>query len=486
MPAITYSDFSGGIDRRLSINVQDASRLWTLKNAYITSGKKIKKRPGLKLVSGAFNNPYTGWVTVGLTSVNGQLTTFGAATIPPGLPAGVVGVPLSAPILSGTAADLVDVPYCVAFQGYLYVVAKWYHVTVGTFYKHHYLDGVTGIVTDSNCPHGPSVTVAASRIFSDAADVVRYSAAGDASDWTTASDAGFLPASLQQNTNSPVTAVGVFQDALVTFFEESAQIWDVAVDPSANKIRKRIFGLGTTAPYSLASFSNDLVFLSPFGFRSMYVSSQTDRIDDLDVGSPIDSLVVPDIAVADPASDPSKVIGAWLPQLGQYWAIFNMGTYSKAWVYSYSKASKLAAWSEYVFPTGLVIEAIATKSGKVYVRADGLMFELADDQYTDANSDIEVEVQMAFQDAKSPGVLKQFSAADFVFDGSWDVSYKYDPRDQAKETVPQSIEGDTRPGDLISVEVCAPAIAPVFRHTANEAAQIDAVTMYYETLGLMG
>ena len=93
---------------------------------------------------------------------------------------------------------------------------------------------------------------------------------------------------------------------------------------------------------------------------------------------------------------------------------------------------------------------------------------------------------MAFQDAKSPGVLKQFHAADFVFDGGWDVSYLYDPRDQAKETVPQSIGGDTRPGELISVEVSAPAIAPVFRHSANEAAQIDAVTMYYETLGLMG
>lgn len=486
MPAITYSDFSGGIDRRLSINVQDASRLWTLKNAYITSGKKIKKRPGLRKIAGVLSDGSSVF-TYGLTSVNGTLTVFddGGGAVA-GIPAYVTQQTLASPVLSGIPATLVSVPYAVAFQGFLYVVAKWNHSTVGNFYKHHYLDGVTGIVTDSNCPHGPSVTVAASRIFSDAADVVRYSAAGDASDWTTASDAGFLPASLQQNTNSPVTAVGAFQDALVTFFEESAQIWDVAVDPSANKIRKRIFGLGTTAPYSLASFSNDLVFLSPFGFRSMYVSSQTDRIDDLDVGSPIDSLVVPDIAIVNPADDPSKVISAWIPQLGQYWAIFNMGTYCKAWVYSYSKASKLAAWSEYVFPAGLIFTGIATKSGRVFLRTRDYLYELSDSQHTDDGAPIDVEVQMAFQDARAPGVLKQFSAADFVFDGSWDVSYKYDPRDQAKETVPQSIEGDTRPGDLISVEVCAPAIAPVFRHTANEAAQIDAVTMYYETLGLMG
>lgn len=486
MPAITYNDFSGGTDRRLSINVQDASRLWTLKNAYITSGKKIKKRPGLRKAFGAFSNPFTGESTAGLTSVNGQLVTFGAASIPAGLPTGVTGVPLAAPVLSGTPSTLIDVPYCVAFQGFLYVVAKWAHPSVGAFYKHHYLDGVTGIVTDSNCPHGPSVTVAVSRIFADAGKVVRYSKAGDASDWTAASDAGFLPAALQQNANSPVTAVGTFNDALVTFFEESAQVWDVAVDPSANKIRKRIFGLGTTAPYSLASFSNDLVFLSPFGFRSMFVSTQTDRIDDLDIGSPIDSLVVTDIAVANPSADPSKVLAAWIPQLGQYWAIFNMGTHSKAWVYSYSKASKLAAWSEYTFPAGLIITALATKAGKVYVRAADFMFELADDQYTDANAPIDVEVQMAFQDAKSPGVLKQFHSADFVFNGAWDVSYLYDPRDQSKETVAQNISGDTRPGDLVPVEVSCPAIAPIFRHSADEAAQIDAVTLYYDTLGLMG
>ena len=42
MPAVSYLAFSGGLDRRLPINVQDASRLWTLRNAYVTTGKKIK------------------------------------------------------------------------------------------------------------------------------------------------------------------------------------------------------------------------------------------------------------------------------------------------------------------------------------------------------------------------------------------------------------------------------------------------------------
>ena len=70
MAAITYKEFSGGLDRRLPIEVQDANRLWTLQNAYITNGKKIAKRPGLKLVSAALDG------SVGLASMNGALAVF--------------------------------------------------------------------------------------------------------------------------------------------------------------------------------------------------------------------------------------------------------------------------------------------------------------------------------------------------------------------------------------------------------------------------
>jgi len=70
MPAITYKEFSGGLDRRLPIGVQDANRLWELKNAYITSGKKIAKRPGLKLVSAGLSG------SVGLAAMNGVLCVF--------------------------------------------------------------------------------------------------------------------------------------------------------------------------------------------------------------------------------------------------------------------------------------------------------------------------------------------------------------------------------------------------------------------------
>jgi hypothetical protein len=108
------------------------------------------------------------------------------------------------------------------------------------------------------------------------------------------------------------------------------------------------------------------VFLSPFGFRSMTVQAVTNRIDDNDVGVPIDPLVQADIARLDALATRRRSSAYWITELGQYWAVFDMGTYSKVWAYTFSRSSKIACWSEYVFPG--VILGITTLAGKVYLR----------------------------------------------------------------------------------------------------------------------
>lgn len=381
------------------------------------------------------------------------------------------------------------------FQGYPYVVAQhralitptyppgmsgsaalvWSHVP-----RHHYVDGTgSTLIADSNCPHGASVTKAASRLFSTGDDVVRYCAAGAARDWTTSSDAGFLGVSLQQDTTSDPTAVGTFEDALVVAFADGSQIWDVAVDPSANAIRKRMDGVGTKHPASMASFYRDLVFASPFGARSMSVQENVERIDETDVGVPIDPLVIEAQATHE-AGSVLPVFGVWLQQLGQYWLIYQDGTGSRVFAYSFSRSSKLAAWSEYTFP--IVITGACSVGGKVYVRSAYSLYELDATQYTDDGAAIDVDVQMAFQDAKLPGVSKMFTGADFVFSGTATVSYLYDPSDVTKETVPQTVTGDSRAGTIVPVEVTAAAIAPRFRHSAAEAFSVDLATLYYYSL----
>ena len=52
MEVITFDRFEGGIDLRKADQVSDANRLVECKNAYITTGFAVKKRPGLDKISG--------------------------------------------------------------------------------------------------------------------------------------------------------------------------------------------------------------------------------------------------------------------------------------------------------------------------------------------------------------------------------------------------------------------------------------------------
>lgn len=488
MAAITYKDFGGGLDRRLPLSVQDASRLWVLKNAYITAGKKIAKRPGLKLVSSALSG------SVGLTAMSGGLQVFSQTGAGFVAPADIGALEIDAYTLGGTTA-LVDIRYAEIFQGYPYVVAV--HRTAaaappappgqvtppGTYVQdvtqHHYLDGSATRITDANCSHGASATKAAGRIFSIGTEVVRFCAAGDARDWTTASDAGFLSASLQQDTRGSPTAVGTFEDTLVVCFADGSQVWNVATDPSANSIRRRMSGVGTIHPQSLATFYRDLVFAGTFGVRSMSVQENVDRFDEIDVGVPVDKLVGPVQATHEAAST-QPVRAAWIPQLGQYWLIYDAGSASTVFAYSFSRSSKLACWSQYTFP--ILITGIASLQGKVYVRSATALYEVSDEQFTDAGTSIAVDVQMAFQDAKSPGVEKMFYGADYVFSGTATISYLYDPRDAGKESTPQTVTGDSRAGTVVPVEICTAAIAPRFQHAADEAFTLDLASLYFHPL----
>lgn len=486
MPAITYSEFGGGLDRRLPIGVQDANRLWTLQNAYITAGKKIKKRPGLSLVATGLNG------SVGLETINNALTVFslvGSGFVAPG---GVSLLELTDyNPLGGAVHNLTDVLYAEFFQGFPYIVGQYfgYYNDPATgaspayryVPRHNYIDGSPStLITDVNCPHGASVTKAASRIFSIGGEVVRYCKAGAARDWTTASDAGFLPTGLQQDTKASCTAVGTFEDALVVFFPDGSQIWDVAVDPTANQIRRRLYGVGLTHPNSIASFYRDLVFASPFGIRSISVQENVERLDETDVGVAIDKLVLPDQLIHELLASQEVVRAAWIQQFGQYWVMFNVSGFTVAYIYSFSKSSKLTCWSRYTFP--IHITGITAKAGKVYVRNQFALYELSETQYTDDGTTVAVDVQMAFQDAKLPGVEKMFYGSDFVFSGTASVSYLYDPRDTSKETNAQQVQGDTRAGGIVPVEVTAAAIAPHFRHSVNEAFELDMLTLYYHPL----
>lgn len=119
MPAITFSDFSGGLDRRLPVTVQDSSRLWILRNAYITTGKRITKRPGLKAISTTLAG------TVGLAAVAGRLKVFAnVGDVVTGAPQ-VDVLRLNTPPFLGPGQYLQRIYQATMFEGFVYVVAEY-------------------------------------------------------------------------------------------------------------------------------------------------------------------------------------------------------------------------------------------------------------------------------------------------------------------------------------------------------------------------
>lgn len=119
MPAITFADFSGGLDRRLPVTVQDSSRLWILRNAYITTGKRIKKRPGLRKIVGGLDG------SVGLCAVAGRLKVFITSGQIYSPPPQVDMLALTLPSGLTTGQSLQRIYSATVYNGFVYVVADY-------------------------------------------------------------------------------------------------------------------------------------------------------------------------------------------------------------------------------------------------------------------------------------------------------------------------------------------------------------------------
>ncbi len=518
MPAITFESFDAGLDLRKSADTADANRLRVMRNCYLTTGKQIRKRPGLRRIAQLEAG------TKGLIAAEGYLNTFyaqGSITHSNSLfRARKVPHPSS-------AENVARVHFGDMFYGYLYAAIEYEN---GDTY-HHYLDdpgawaaattyaanafrrptvengfryevtagggGASGgteptwptavgatvvdnaltwtcrayTITDTKCPHTKGVAKQQGKIYAIRGEVVRFCKTADARDWTTASDAGFLPVGSQQTGAQTALVLAPFQEKLAVFFVDGVQIWNADPDPALTALAQRIYNVGSRYRRSPIQMSGDTFFLSDIGFRSVTMSGISENLQDSDVGSPIDSGVVPTLTTdLDPLS-------VFYPGGGQFWCIIDR----TAWVYSFSRTSKLAAWSEYTFPFD--VDDAASLNGELYLRSGDLVYRVDDDYYTDDGEMIKVKAGFPFLNFKQPGVLKMLTGIDALLEGSWTVAHKFDPRNSALETDETPISGNTTPSDMTAVELVAVQVAPVFRHEADEAASLNAFTYYFQGLG---
>ena len=458
MSAITFADFSSGLDLRKGASVSDANRLRKLTNCFVTTGKTIKKRPGLTLVT----TLETG--TQGLRAAGGKLNTFyGSGTITHA-DTRFVANKITHPTTSTLAVKKIH--FADVFNGFVYVSAEYVDGSI----KHHYLDGTSPThIADVNCPNTAAVVKKASKIFATKSDVVRFCKTSAPRDWTTANDAGFLGVGIQQTGVTTPTALGEYSGRLVVFFRDASQVWDVDPDPAQMKF---VQGLDVGCPYpqGAANMAGDVFFASYDGIRSITTQSTTGNLIDVDVGSPIDSLVKSEFVSG------ADVRAFYFRGGGQYWVMKG----ADAYVYSFSRTAKISAWSKYSFPFS--ITDVTELDGDLFFRAGDSVYKLDESAMTDAGVPFTVEIEFPYLDFKTPGVLKQIFGMDTVMVGSADMQIKFDARNPEFITPVIEMVGDTRPGEMTAVEVVSVGVAPVINSTNSDDFELHAITMYYSDL----
>jgi len=459
--AITFDKFDLGIDLRKGASVSDANRLREMLNAYVTTGLATQKRPGLAKVATLEAG------TKGLFASGGKLHTFYAhGTLTHANPLFVANLAVH----PATNLDIAQVWFADIFNGFIYAAIEYAN---GDVY-HHYLDGSdTTHISGENAPRSRAVIKAANKMFAVSGDVVRYSATDKPRDWTTANDAGFLPTGLRFEGDRNANALGIYQKNLVVLATDGAQVWEVDPDPTAIRLSDAVANVGTSYPKTVASVSGDLYFLSDFGFRSITTLQYTNNLADADIGSPIDTLVRQ--SLRNPGSEPDAF---YHYGSGQYMCLIG----NLVFVYSISRQSKIAAWSRYQLP--FIVDAHATLGGQLYLRSGDDVYRFSDGAHDDDGQPFEVVLELPYMDLKSPGQMKRIVGADVVMEGEAEFSVAYDVRypDDAY-TAPVLVRGNTRPIGVIPVECSGTEFSLRFRCRNSQPFRLDAVTLYFESLG---
>jgi hypothetical protein len=477
MPIITFNEWGFGLDLRKGSSTADANRLRVLTNAYITDGKTIRKRNGFTKV--ATLQPGT----KGLFAGGGKLNTFQipTPTYPPVAHPGGLLLNRELEDVFGSydptgTEKLADVLAMEMFNGVPYVAAlHWYQYAIpGTYTqlpRHHFIDGDPGGTFVDDAPWSRSIVKAASKVWSADGDVVKFSKTNDPRDWTTPDDAGFLPVGLQQSGNKESITVGNYQNRLVVFFADSAQLWQVDPDPANHQFLTAV-DIGTRLVYAHQNMSSDVFFMSPGGVRTITRQSNTESLIDSDVGSPIDRELLAGQFITLENAKAHYVRGT-----GQYW-LYSGNT---AVVFTFSRSSKISAWSIYEF--SFPLDRLAELEAVLYVRSGDDVYRLDDQAWTDDGELYEVNIETAFADFKSPRVDKQLIALDAVFTGTGDLSQRFDPRSPDLITSPpMTISGDTQPGNTYPVELITTNVATVIRNHDAAEFEVHQFSYQYELL----
>lgn len=209
-----------------------------------------------------------------------------------------------------------------------------------------------------------------------------------------------------------------YQGRMAVFAPQSVQLWGINADPDQFQKQQDFSNTGTAYPLSLQMLGMlDVVYLHSSGVKTLKVREQTLNASVVDIGTPIDSLVV--TALENVENDPCAVVD---PLTGNYWLAINGTVY----VFSYYPALKISAWSTFELTAGNIgadlLEQVPFTVSKFVVDSNNSIVALGSDAYTptalyfyEGYDNCELELETAWMDMKSAGDFKHIYAFNAVF-----------------------------------------------------------------------
>lgn len=335
------------------------------------------------------------------------------------------------------------------------------------------------VITDAKCPHGKVVLVASEKAFAGADDVVRYCATMNPLGWDPSvfpKDAGFLGTGEKMAGEPTITALAKYRGNMAAFGYSTVLVYQLDPDPARISLVDTIEGVGTPYSRAHASVMGDLYFTTNQGVRSLSLVAATGGVGATDVGTPVDELVVAQLAVA--AANGWDPIGVHVPNLDEFWLVLG----DKAYVLRQSKATGFAGWSEYTFP--VVFTDATTLTGDLYLLGvNGVVYKVTKGVYTDNGVAITVTGETGFAtladdlDAMTTGL-------ECIASSPFQVQVRYRASDPNQVTAAITMPAVSAPDGVIPLHLNAiSAAALVFTHTADEPFTLARLAMNYEPLG---
>jgi hypothetical protein len=341
---------------------------------------------------------------------------------------------------------------------------------------------ITGQILDDKCPHSKIVAIAASKVFAADNDIISFCATVNPLDWTTPNDAGYIPFGLNTHGSTPATALGLYRSNLVIFNDEGYQMWQVDEDPANNAI---LDASPVDCPYthSVQGVSNDLLFLSARGIRSIGIAGASTNLQAGYFGAQIDPLVLAAIKAQSVGEFP---VSLFWPGAGQYWLIFG----NEAFVLTMNGGPKDQSWSRYTFPSDITDWAIL--GTELYLRSGTYIWRVSEDALTDDtqvtgpiggnNTAFHGEIWWPYLDFGALGVDKQLEGFDLVITGNVTVRFGYNQNNTSQVTTDYAIVGDTLPGTMIPMPLTAPSFQIRLIFDAGQTWEWMATNMYANNL----